>query len=142
VLFTDSSTGIITNWVWNFGDGVIVTNTSNANISHTYAAGTYTVSLAVSGIGGTGTSTKPNYIVVSSLVNTNAATANFMATNTGSSLQFTWAPDHKGWQLYTNAVGLSAAGSWFPVPGSASVTNETITINPSKPNVFFQLRYP
>jgi len=28
------------------------------------------------------------------------------------------------------------------VPGSAAVTNETITINPANPNVFFQLRYP
>ena len=142
VLFTDSSTGNITNWVWNFGDGVIVTNASNANISHTYAAGTYTVSLIARGVGGANTSTRANYIVVASLVNTNAATANFKAVNTGSSLQFTWAPDHKGWQLYTNAIGLNATSSWFPVPGSASVTNETITINPAQPNVFFQLRYP
>jgi hypothetical protein len=47
-----------------------------------------------------------------------------------------------GWQLYTNAVGLTATTSWFPVAGSAAVTNETISINPAIPNVFFQLRYP
>jgi len=75
-------------------------------------------------------------------VNTNPATANFKAVNLGNALQFTWAADHLGWQLYTNSVGLQAAGSWFPVAGSATVTNETISINPSKPNVFFQLRYP
>jgi hypothetical protein len=57
-------------------------------------------------------------------------------------LNFSWAPDHLGWQLYTNSVGLTATGSWFPVPGSAAVTNENIAINPSKTNVFFQLRYP
>jgi autotransporter-associated beta strand protein len=79
-------------------------------------------------------------------VNTDPATANFAASVTGSAgsktLNFTWAPDHKGWQLYTNAVGLTATGSWFPVPGSASVTNESITVDSTKPNVFFQLRYP
>jgi autotransporter-associated beta strand protein len=76
------------------------------------------------------------------LVNTNPATANFTAALTGGVLKFSWAADHQGWQLYTNAVGLNAAGSWFPVPGSAAVTNENIAINPAKPNVFFQLRYP
>jgi hypothetical protein len=85
-------------------------------------------------------------LVMASGVNTNPATAHFAASVTGSAgsqtLNFTWAPDHKGWQLYTNAVGLTATGSWFPVPGSASVTNESITVDPTKPNVFFQLRYP
>jgi autotransporter-associated beta strand protein len=76
------------------------------------------------------------------LVNTNPATANFTAALTGGVLKCSWAADHQGWQLYTNAVGLNAAGSWFPVPGSAAVTNENIAINPAKPNVFFQLRYP
>jgi autotransporter-associated beta strand protein len=75
-------------------------------------------------------------------VNTNPATANFKAMTVGSSLQFSWAPDHLGWQLYTNAVSLTATGSWFPVQGSATVTNETITINPANSKVFFQLRYP
>jgi hypothetical protein len=75
-------------------------------------------------------------------VNTNAATVNFTAVHSGGSLQFNWAPDHQGWQLYTNSVGLTATSSWFPVSGSSAVTNETITINPANPNVFFQLRYP
>src|ERR1017187_8346959 len=83
-------------------------------------------------------------------VNTNPATANFAFTVTGGggggggsqTLNFSWAPDHLGWQLYTNSVGLTATGSWFPVTGSAAVTNENIAINPSKTNVFFQLRYP
>ncbi len=76
------------------------------------------------------------------LVNTNPATANFNFTVAGGSLQFTWAPDHLGWQLYTNAVSLTATNSWFPVPGSAAVTNETLTIVPGATNIFFQLRYP
>jgi len=85
-------------------------------------------------------------LVVTSAVNTNAATANFKATVSGApgsqAMNFTWASDHQGWQLYTNSAGLTATGSWFPVLGSAAVTNESITINPAQPNVFFQLRYP
>ncbi len=81
-------------------------------------------------------------LVVISEVSTNAATANFSATASGGAMHFSWAPDHLGWQLYTNAVGLAATGSWFPVPGSAAGTNASITINPASPYVFFQLRYP
>lgn len=65
VVFTDSSTGNITNWVWNFGDGQSVTNSSNANISHAYSTpGTYTVSLTVTGQSGANTSTRTGYITV------------------------------------------------------------------------------
>jgi hypothetical protein len=85
-------------------------------------------------------------LTFTSPVNTNAATAGFVAKVTGAagsqSLNFSWAPDHMGWQLYSNSVGLASRSSWFPVPGSASVTNESIRIDTSKPSVFFQLRYP
>jgi hypothetical protein len=77
------------------------------------------------------------------LVNTNPLTAYFKGVRQGNnSLNFTWAPDHQGWQLYTNIVGLTSANSWFPLAGSANGTNTTITINPAQPQVFFQLRYP
>lgn len=77
-----------------------------------------------------------------SLVNTNPATVNFQgASGAGGTLKFTWDPSHQGWQLYTNVVSLTST-NWFPIPGSSSVTNETITINPANPYVFFQLRYP
>jgi alpha-L-rhamnosidase len=65
VTLTDASTGSITNWVWNYGDGNAVTNSSNASVTHAYPnAGSYTVSLTVSGLGGTGASTQPDYVVV------------------------------------------------------------------------------
>ena len=81
-------------------------------------------------------------LTVVSGVNQNPATANFQAVSTSGSMQFSWAPDHLGWQLYTNSVGLNVTNSWFPVAGSGTVTNESIAINPANPNVFFQLRYP
>jgi PKD repeat protein len=66
VVFTDASTGSVTNWVWNFGDGTSVTNLSNASVTHVYAAvGTYTVSLTVIGADGANTLTQTDYIVAS-----------------------------------------------------------------------------
>jgi PKD repeat protein len=57
--FTDLSTNSPTSWDWTFGDG----GTSAAqNPSHTYAAGTYTVSLTAGNAGGSDTETKTNYI--------------------------------------------------------------------------------
>ena len=62
VQFTDESTGSITAWLWDFGDGITATQ---PNPAHVYtAASTYTVSLAVSGPDGTDTETKLEYIVV------------------------------------------------------------------------------
>ena len=63
VVFTDGSTGDITAWSWGFGDGGISTVQYPG---HIYAsAGTYTVSLTVSGPGGSDTETKAGYIIVS-----------------------------------------------------------------------------
>jgi PKD repeat protein len=63
VNFTDQSTGgTITNWAWDFGDG----GTSNVqNPSHIYThAGTYQVTLTVSGPCGVDTETKLDFVVV------------------------------------------------------------------------------
>jgi len=63
VLFTDSSTGEITGWSWDFGDTSPTNNEQNP--THTYdTSETYTVSLTVTGTGGTDTETKTNYITV------------------------------------------------------------------------------
>ncbi len=62
VNFSDSSQGLITSWAWNFGDGKTSTE---KNPSHTYGnAESYTVSLTVSGMGGSDTIEKENYITV------------------------------------------------------------------------------
>ena len=66
VVFTDDSTGSITNWLWNFGDGTMLDNSANRNVTHTYAAGgSYTVSFTVTGPEGTNTSTLSGFIVSS-----------------------------------------------------------------------------
>lgn len=64
VIFTDESTGSITFWEWDFGDGLTSTT---QNPSHTYTdPGTYTVTLTVTGPEGSDTETKPNYIKATS----------------------------------------------------------------------------
>jgi PKD repeat protein len=65
VTFTDTSTGNITNRFWSFGDGS-TSNTTVTSVAYTYAvAGTNTVALTVSGLGGSNTLTRTNYIIVS-----------------------------------------------------------------------------
>ena len=71
--------------------------------------------------------TNPTNIVVSATVNN----------------QFTlsWPADHLGWGLQSNSVGLTAAGSWFTVPGSTATTQMTITPDATKTNVFYRMFY-
>lgn len=60
--FADKSDGNISNWLWNFGDSC--TSTAQ-NPTHTYITpGSYTVSLTVSGPGGSAIETKTNYIKI------------------------------------------------------------------------------
>jgi subtilase family serine protease len=61
VTFTDTSSGTITNRFWDFGDSG-TTNITTNSVVHTYAAGTYPVTLIVSGPGGSSTNTQANYI--------------------------------------------------------------------------------
>ncbi len=65
VTFTDLSTGDIIAWDWTFGDGGL---SGARHPAHTYEnAGIYTVSLTVSGPGGSDSETKSDYITTSFL---------------------------------------------------------------------------
>ncbi len=65
VTFTNTSIGVYTTSLWNFGDSVTSTL---ENPTHIYTAvGTYTVTLTVGGPDGTDTLTRVNYIIVSEL---------------------------------------------------------------------------
>ncbi|HVD88784.1 MAG TPA: PKD domain-containing protein [Jatrophihabitantaceae bacterium] len=56
VNFTDTSTGDVTSWSWNFGDQ----SGSNAqNPTHTYGAGGFTITLTVTGPGGSDSFSQP-----------------------------------------------------------------------------------
>ena len=89
VQFTDTSTGPVDTWSWDFGDG---TGSSAPNPAHTYTTeGTYSVSLTVSGGGSSDTFTLDDGIVVGS--GQSGPTANFSGTPTSGvaplTVQFT-----------------------------------------------------
>jgi PKD repeat protein len=63
VNFTDTSGGIPTSWLWDFGDGATSTQ---QDPTHTYtSAGVYDVTLTATNAAGSASLTKPNYITVS-----------------------------------------------------------------------------
>ncbi|MFZ5979687.1 MAG: PKD domain-containing protein, partial [Candidatus Zixiibacteriota bacterium] len=75
VIFHDLSTGEITSWFWDFGNG---RTSTDQNPRHYYVdPGIYTVSLTVTGPGGSDTETKQAYIIVKDRL-----TAAFSATPT------------------------------------------------------------
>lgn len=71
VVFTDTSTGAVDTWLWWFGDSLTSTLESP---THTYTMlGAYTVTLAVSGPGGSDSVTRTNYITVREPISVQAA---------------------------------------------------------------------
>lgn len=74
VQFTDTSTGTVTAWSWDFGDGT--TLSTQQNPSHTYATtGTYTVKLTTTNSAGSNAKTQKDYITVSSNTGTGGSSA-------------------------------------------------------------------
>jgi PKD repeat protein len=100
VSFTDLTSGQVSSWHWDFGD---ISVSDQQNPSHEYfGAGTYTVSLTVTGPGGSDTKTKTNYITVtdSGVLNANFSavpfggvaplTVQFADTSSGSPTSWEW----------------------------------------------------
>jgi len=56
----------------------------------------------------------------------------------GNTLSLGW-PTNLGWILQTNSTGLAAANQWFSYPGSSTLTNVNITVNPAVANVYFRM---
>ncbi len=115
VNFTDLSTGSITSWSWTFGDGG--TSTSQ-NPSHQYANdGTYSVSLTVTGPGGSDIETKTNYITVNPCV---LPTAGFVGSPTSGDFPLAVS--------FTNQSSNATSWSWnFGDGGSSTAQNPSHT---------------
>ena len=134
VVFTNTSTGDITNSAWTFGDGN-VTNLSGANVtnnvSHVYSnAGPDTVSLTVSGNGGSSNLTQIAYITVKPKVSIGQP----VLSGGNLILSGTNGPANQPYRILSSTnVALPLAG-WLPVytnvfatDGSYLYTNTPLT---------------
>ncbi|HEX2907776.1 MAG TPA: PKD domain-containing protein, partial [Phototrophicaceae bacterium] len=143
VTFTSTSTGSITAYAWNFGDG----GTSNqANATHSYAsAGTYTVSLTVTGPGGSNTASTT--IIVNAVpaapvasFTANPVTGNaplnvtFTNTSTGSITTYAWNFGDGSTSAQANPTHSYVSGGTYTAsltvtgPGGSNTASTTITV--------------
>ena len=126
-----------------FAVGNSFTLLSASTITGTFA----TISPATPGSGLAWNTTGLSTGVLSVVSGVASNPTNISYTLTGTTLSLTWPADHLGWilQSQTNAatVGLiTASNAWTDVAGSASSTSATITVDPTKPTVFYRLRQP
>ncbi|WP_292387532.1 PGF-pre-PGF domain-containing protein [Methanosarcina sp. UBA5] len=89
VLFTDNSTGgVPTSWIWNFGDRTYSKHAMNA--THTFTKpGSYTISLTAGNDAGNNKVVKPNYIVVTNPLPVANFSSNITEGYPPLSIQFT-----------------------------------------------------
>ena len=100
--FLNTSTGNISTYEWNFGDG---TTSAVQSPSHVYAAaGSYSVSLTVTGPGGTNTLTESDYMTVTGVTVT---------------APLTFADD------FNRADAPDLGTAWTPVTGRLVIENNT-----------------
>ena len=67
---------------------------------------------------------------------------NIVFSLSGGTLALTWPGSHRGWYAQSNSVNLRDPTKWFNIPGSETVTNLNISVQPGKTNVFYRLRLP
>lgn len=133
VTFTDSSTGSITNWFWNFGDGKTTNFTASANPSHTYTSGTYTVTLIVSGYPGSSTNTKSSYITASGCTPPTASVSGGQSICQGGSTTIQAALTGTGsW----NVTWLDGTGGTNYTQNGVAVSSATRTVSPSSTTTY------
>jgi PKD repeat protein len=140
VVFTNTASGSITQWVWNFGNGNIITNTTGANVTNTYAAdGDYTVSLTVYGPGGSSTNILANYIVTSPVPKINTALVAGQFTLGGTNC-----PVGVQYRILTSTNLTLPTASWQPVVTNKFLSNGSFSYTNATTNAtsFFQLVSP
>jgi autotransporter-associated beta strand protein len=84
---------------------------------------------------------------ISVVATVNTGPTNIAATVSGNTLTLTWPSDHTGWRLLaqTNALSIGLTmptNTWTYVNGSSSTNSVTMTIDATKPAVFYRLIYP
>ena len=126
-----------------FAVGNSFTLLSASTITGTFA----TISPATPGSGLAWNTTGLSTGVLSVVSGVASNPTNISYTLTGNTLSLTWPADHLGWILQSQTNSLSTglvtnSNAWTDVAGSASSTSATITVDSTKPTVFFRLRQP
>jgi len=124
---------------------ITATNTFKMFSASNYAGSFTALSPTTPGTGlgwNTNTLTTDGILRVVSTVNT--ARTNITFTVTGNQLNLSWPADHIGWRLQaqTNPVTVGLKSNWFDVPGSTTVSNITVPVNPANGSVFYRMAYP
>ncbi len=133
VSFQDTSTGDINEWLWNFGDG---TTATTQHPQHTYGqAGSYQVTLSVSGPGGASTMPRPNFIVVTTPTPTLTPTITntpLPVTNTPTQTP-TWTPTQTPTATPTNTPTTTPTATPTDTPTATPTNSPTATPTNSPP---------
>ncbi len=125
------------------GDSVTSVTLTSTGAAAGAAVGNY--SIVPSAAVGTGVA---NYTITYNngtlaVVQTLPATGTNMAVNlNGNNLTLSWPTNYIGWLLQSNVVNLADTNQWFTVPGSAATNSVNITLDPTKPHVFYRMAHP
>ncbi len=123
VQFVDKSTGNVTNWAWEFGDGGV---NSDQNPEYTYkTAGIFTVKLTASGPNATDSETKTNYV---NAIASGGATAEFSADPTTGFSPLT---------VKFRDLSVGQITSWAWTFGDGGISSEQNPVNTYKTSGFF-----
>ena len=125
VQFTNASSGLVTSWAWDFGDGG---TSSAASPAHVYTTpGTFNVTLIASGLGGSDGETKPGLITAlppvpvadfAAAPTTGTAPLTVQFTNATSGLATSWV-----WDFGDGATSSSASPTHvYAAPGTFTVS--------------------
>ena len=140
VVFTNTASGTISDWVWNFGNGTIITNTTSGAVTNIYAtAGSYTVTLTVIGPGGSATNTVANYIVASPTPKIISSASNGQIMFTGKNC-----PAGVKYRILNSTSVIASLASWKPVYTNTFASNGTFSYTNTVGNgdLFFVLVSP
>jgi len=140
VVFSNTASGTITSWIWNFGNGTVITNSTGANVTNTYAtSGDYTVTLTVVGPGGSSTNTLSNFIVASPTPEIGAALVGGKFVLSGTNY-----PAGVEYRILNTTNLALALAAWNPVVTNTFMSNGTFSYTNSTTNAasFFRLVSP
>lgn len=134
-----------------YGGTLVVTNlsgtTTNGSQFTLFSAGNPTNNFSsISGTPGANLawSFNPTNGVLSVVSTVATNPTNITAVVSGSTLTLSWPADHLGWilQSQTNSLIAGLTTNWVDVAGSSASTTNIITMDPTEPTVFFQIRSP